>query len=454
MAAAASQRARVPLVALLGATGISWGGNALARVAVPWFVLETGGSAGEAGLVVGVEMLPVVLGSVFGGVLVDRLGHRRGSVLADVASGVTVATIPLLSALDKLSLPALMALVFTGALLDAPGIAARKALLPDVAARGGVTLERANAAHATTLRLAILLGPVLGGALVPVMGAGNVLAVDAATFAVSAVVIGRLVPHPRVRPSSHRSPYRADLAEGLRFVRDDAGLRTVLVAPTLLAVLVSPVFFVALPTYLNAAGNALGLGFAYSAYGGGAALGAVGYTWLDRRLGRRTLLVLSAAGQAAGVAILAMLPPPPVLLAACLLVGVAFGPIGPLVGVVVAQRTPAELRGRVFGVVAAPVHLATPLGVMLGGVVLNALSVGRALTMAALGCAAVTLTQLLSPALRDLDAAVGPSAVSVPPRGAPIRRRSAGRPSARAQRDADRPDPADNDPSPTFARRR
>lgn len=294
--------------------------------------------------------------------------------------------------------------MFSGALLDSAGIAARQALLPDVAARAAMTLERANAAHAATLRSAILLGPALGGALIPVIGVGNVLAVDAATFAVSAVMIARLVPPPRIRPTEQRASYRADLVEGLRFVRNDQGLRALLVAPTLLAVLVSPVFFVALPAHLNNAGSAFGLGLVYSAYGGGAALGAVGYPLLDKRIARRTLFLLATAGQTAGVAILAALPPPPVLLAGALLVGVAYGPISPLLGVVVAERTPATLRARVFGAVAAPTQLATPLGVLIGGALLAALPVGSALAAAAAGCAAVTLAQLRWPAVRDAEA--------------------------------------------------
>ena len=158
-----------------------------------------------------------------------------------------------------------------------------------------------------------------------------------------------------------------------------------------------------MPVHLNDAGGALGLGLVYSAYGGGAALGAIGYPLLDRRIGRRTLFLLATAGQTVGVAILAALPPPPFLLAGALLVGVAYGPISPLVGVVVGERTPAGLRARAFGAVAAPVQLATPLGVLIGGALLAALPVGGTLAAAALGCGAVTLAQLRWPTVRDAE---------------------------------------------------
>lgn len=111
--------------------------------------------------------------------------------------------------------------------------------------------------------------------------------------------------------------------------------------------------------------------------------------------------LLATAGQTAGVATLATLPPRPLLLTGALLVGVAYGPISPLIGVVVGERTPAPLRARVFGAVAADVALATPLGVFIGGALLAALPVGSALAAAAVGCRAVTLAQLRWPAVTD-----------------------------------------------------
>ncbi|MFD0740576.1 hypothetical protein ACFQ1L_47060 [Phytohabitans flavus] len=63
-------------------------------VALPWFVLVTSGSAARTGIVAFAEMLPYVLVCAFGGPLLDRLGHRRVSVLGDLGSAVAVAAIP------------------------------------------------------------------------------------------------------------------------------------------------------------------------------------------------------------------------------------------------------------------------------------------------------------------------------------------------------------------------
>jgi MFS family permease len=78
--------------ALLTAQGISQVGNMMTIVAGPWFVLQTTGSAAKTGLV-GAAFALGLLMPILGGPLVDRLGFRRGSVLADIVSGATVASL-------------------------------------------------------------------------------------------------------------------------------------------------------------------------------------------------------------------------------------------------------------------------------------------------------------------------------------------------------------------------
>ena len=87
---------RLPLYALLAANGISTVGNMLTLLAIPWFVLQTTGSAAKTGLTGAFAVLPLALAAFFGGALVDRVGFKRLSVAADLASGLTVASIALL----------------------------------------------------------------------------------------------------------------------------------------------------------------------------------------------------------------------------------------------------------------------------------------------------------------------------------------------------------------------
>ena len=133
---------RLPIFALLAANTISLAGSALTMIALPWFVLQTTGSAAMTGLAGFFVALPGFLAGIFGGTLVDRLGYKRVSVVADLVSGIAIALIPLLFNTVGLAFWQLLALIFLGALLEIPGVTARRALLPELAGMARVRLDR------------------------------------------------------------------------------------------------------------------------------------------------------------------------------------------------------------------------------------------------------------------------------------------------------------------------
>ena len=106
------------LAALLSAHAISQTGNVVTAFAVPFYVLGLGGSGAEVGLAAAFATAPVIIGGPLGGVVVDRVGHRRASIVADLVSGGAVLTMPVLALTVGLPFWALLALVFTAGLLD------------------------------------------------------------------------------------------------------------------------------------------------------------------------------------------------------------------------------------------------------------------------------------------------------------------------------------------------
>jgi hypothetical protein len=70
------QKNSLPIIALFTANAISLTGNVLTAIAVPWFVLQTTGSATRTGITGFFTVLPVVLAGFFGGTLVDKLGYK------------------------------------------------------------------------------------------------------------------------------------------------------------------------------------------------------------------------------------------------------------------------------------------------------------------------------------------------------------------------------------------
>ena len=115
-----------------------------------------------------------------------------------LASGVTVGLIPLLHFAGVLQFWHLLVLAFLGGIFDVPGATARNALLPRLAARVSMPLERANATYQLGQVFASVVGPLLAGVLILAIDAANVMYIDAASFFISAAVVAIGVTLPRV----------------------------------------------------------------------------------------------------------------------------------------------------------------------------------------------------------------------------------------------------------------
>ena len=433
---------RRPIFALLGAEAVSQVGNAMTLVAAAWFVLETTGSAAKVGLVSAALGVGAVLPAVLGGPLVDRLGFRRASVLADLASAATVAAIPLLYLAGVLAFWHLVVLAFLLSSFNAQGDTARYALVPALARRASMPIERANAADRAIGRIGQFAGPPLAGVLIALIGAANVLFVDAVTFSISAALVALGVSSvvtgtarveaeskrgyltelahgvPRARSSDAKTEadegrrrYLSELLQGLRFVRANRLLLSMVLIATVGNFLDIPLISVVLPVYAKMFfGNPESLGVLLGAFGAGAfagtlLFGAVGRSW-PRRL---TFLTCYLTGPLVIFGSLAATPPLGVLVVAAAVAGLIFGPINPLYTTVIQENTPPQLLGRTFGALIALALAGIPLGAALAGSVVEA--VGIVPTIIGMGAIylAVTIGMFLNPALRRMDAARNPT---------------------------------------------
>jgi MFS family permease len=402
---------RTPVVALVAASAISQVGSMLTLIALPWFVLVTTGSPAKTGLTAFFEALPGFIAGVFGGTLVDRLGYKRAGIIADVVSGCGVALVPALYHTVGLAFWQFLAFVFLGSLLKVPGLTARRSLLPELARLGGLRLEQANASYEAINSVSALLGPPLAGVLIAWLGASNVLWVDAATFALSALVVAAAIPgSPAGAEPAARGRYLDELLKGLRFLRADRVLLALAVTVAIANFLTEPIFAVALPVYVKEAfGRATVLGLLAAAWGAGALAGTILYGALGHRLSRRALWLGAWAVASLTLWALVVMPSLPLLVAALVVGGVAGGPINPLMVTVRHERIPPSLRGRVFSTFSAITLAASPLGMVAIGNAIEGLGLRPALF------ALVACNQLLSaamffvPAFRDLDVPARPN---------------------------------------------
>lgn len=394
-----------PIIALFTANAISLTGNIFSSIAIPWLVLQTTGSATQTGITGFFTILPIVLAGFFGGVLIDRFGFKRTSILADMASGITVLMIPILHLTIGLPFWPLMILVFLGALFDAPGSTSRDALLPDLAEKAGMPIERATSISHVVERGARLVGAPLAGLLISIIGTVNVLWVDAASFFISAAIVGGLIVSSQPKRSSANSGiYFDEIKAGLQFIVKDQLILTIIIVIMLTNALDSAFSGVVQPVYVKEIfGNVLNLGLLIGANGGGAVVGGLIFAAIGPRVSRRYAFIFAFILTSFRFWAYYYQPPIGVLMAAVFICSIGAGPLNPILGAVQFERIPQDLRGRVFGTITAGAWIAMPFGMLLGGVLTEKLGVSAVLVGLGIIYLVTTLSMIFIPAMQGMD---------------------------------------------------
>ncbi|MFJ3879431.1 MFS transporter [Streptomyces sp. NPDC090077] len=402
---------RRPFAAVLAANTVSIAGSSLTLIGVPWFVLQTTGSAGRAGIVSFCATLPVVVAALIGGPVIDRIGRRRVSAASDAICAVSVGAIPLLHHAGLLDFWMLCALMAVGGLVHTPGLTARYVLLPSLAEHAGTTVARAASLYDAVSRGARMIGAAVAGVLIAVFGAESVLLLDAATFAVSALLVSaflRGVPAAEPQRAAEKpsfAAYRADLAEGWRFLTRSR----LLLGITLMVMVTNGLdqgwSSVLLPVHgREALGGATTLGLMVSLFGGFALLGALLYGAVGERFPRRAVFAGAFLLSGATRYVVAAVTGTPLPLAVTMaLAGLGAGMLNPILTTVISELVPEEMRSRVSSVSMAGGELAMPMGGLAAGLLVDALGVNPALLAFAAVYLLATLTPLVFPSWRGLD---------------------------------------------------
>ncbi|MEV0897033.1 MFS transporter [Actinoplanes sp. NPDC049802] len=160
-------------------------GNAIAPIALSFAVLDLTGSVRDLGLVVGVRTLANVLFLLFGGVLADRLPRGLVLVGAGLAAAATQGVVAALVLTGTATIPLLVGISAINGVVAALALPATAAVVPQTVPED--VRQQANALNRMCSNGAMIAGAPLGGVLVAAVGPGWGIAVDAATFAVSAL---------------------------------------------------------------------------------------------------------------------------------------------------------------------------------------------------------------------------------------------------------------------------
>jgi predicted MFS family arabinose efflux permease len=176
----------------------------------------------EMGILVALETLPFALVSLHAGVLLDRVRKLPIVILADVGRGVVLLALPVAAYLGSLSIEILYAVGFLCGVQNVVGGAAYQVLLAQMAGRR--RLVEANAKISLGETSAALVGPGLAGGLIQYLTAPFAIVFDAVTFFVSALLLRRVRAINDVPHAGPRQSVTAEIAEGLKLVRDNRTL--------------------------------------------------------------------------------------------------------------------------------------------------------------------------------------------------------------------------------------
>jgi MFS transporter, ENTS family, enterobactin (siderophore) exporter len=378
---------------LLTSQAVSALGDAVTFTALPLLVLALTGSGLMMGIVGALSMLPDLVFGMVAGALADRGDRRRMMFLADLGRAGLTALIPLSVLLGGPTMAVVLLVVAPMSILRALFIAGYSSSVPMLVGR--TELGRANAIFESIYSFGFIIGPAIAGFLAATVGPGVTLAIDAASFALSAIAIGfmrRDLRAPQDRPPASLA---ADIREGIDFIVHHPVLRSMVVFWGLVAITTAPLvttLTVLVTRDLDFDETVLGL--ILSAYGIGTVAGAL----LTARANRRPVAPYMLGGTSAAGALLLVVSRAddvPVLLVAAGLAGVAQSLVFLTYLTARANYAPNELLGRV-GSTARTISLGLqPIGLLVGGLLIDLTS--GSTTLAVMGGLLIGLAIAFAP---------------------------------------------------------
>lgn len=361
-----------PLRALLFAEVISTTGAQMTWLALPWFVLTTTGSAGRMTVVVLAESIGLAAAGLPGGVFVERFGAKRSMLFADAARAPLMLFVPILHWSGHLTLPALLVLAFLLGALAGPYFTAQRVIMPELLGEDEETMSQANALFQGAIRTTLLLGPPLGGVLIGLIGAANVLVVDAATYLVSFALVALFVP-TREPAAKEEGADSGGLLAGLKFLVREPLLRVWI--PLFVAGDAAwQAFFIAVPvlTIERFGADAKIAGALFAGFGAGALIGNfLSFRFLAQRIDGLRLIALSVPLQAAPLWLLTLHLPARAMFCAVLASGIGNGICNPTIHSLFTLRMPVAIRAKAMSAATVIWGLGTPLGLLFAGPVLS-----------------------------------------------------------------------------------
>jgi len=378
----------------------SFVGIHLQLVARNWLVYEMTGSALWLGIVIAAWGLPILLLSLYGGAIADRVKKRDLLVWTQVANGAITLIIAVLIATDAIQIWHLILAAAVTGIIFAFHVPARLAIIPELVKQREVL--NAIALNATGMNLSRFLGFAIGGLLLAVIGVAGVYFMVVAAFFLSA---GLLLMLPKVESAAKTAvtSIRTDLVEGLRYIHRNTIIRTLL-AMAFVSIGFGLPYMNIMPVFavdVFDVGES-GLGFLLGAAGLGALVGSLIIASMGDFKKKGLLLLVLAFGFGVSVALFAFSGSYPLALALLVAVGLLGTGYLALNNTLIQNTVPHRMLGRVMSIYVMTFSL-MPLGTLPLGAITDAVGAPVAIGAGGIVVALFTVAMAaLLPGLRRL----------------------------------------------------
>lgn len=369
------------LLALTAGELISQLGSSFSALALPWFVLATTHSSTRMGIVFAVELVPFVLFGLHAGVVVDRLGPRATMLVADLARAPVIAIVPFLHAVGGLSYAVILAVAFVHGLFSTAYFTCQRTAIPAIVGDDEQRIARANSVLEGATNVTSFAGPALAGVLIALLGAANVMWIDAASYVLSFALIAAFV---RVVKQVHETDEPSGVRAGIAYIARDRFVRRAILSPLLFGA-AFPLVFASFPVvaFQDYHHNPRVAGLLFAAYGGGSVVGSVATYALLGRVKPGPLGIAACIGLGVPFWLLVPHVPLAVMVAAMAIVGFA-NPMSnaPYLGMLTA-RVPPVLFPKVVQTIIVSNQVIRPAAYGLAGALFASLGLHATYAIAA-----------------------------------------------------------------------
>jgi len=317
---------------------------------LPWLCIELTGQATSAGLMLTLSNIPGLLVSPIIGSIIDKFGRRRIGFLSELLMALISLSFPFVSHPLGTSYALVILVSFLRALVGSGNATARKALVPDTAFAAGMSLERANSIHESVFAAGFAIGPALGALAIQWVGAVDAFWISGAIGLVSAVatLLIRVTEQHDEHDADEGLKFSSYAMQGFRILFQNPSVLLLMATIMALSLIYLPTEMVLLPAYYNSLEDSRTLGYLLSIMAAFATIGALSFERLSRIFKFSTMLRIAILGVGLAMVPMSFLPPSWLMLTFGALLGLVWGPLGPLLNTVIQRKIPANVRGRVF----------------------------------------------------------------------------------------------------------